>query len=73
MHEIHKKYTIQFKIKVIELIHMNIALHLISNKLGIDRHLLREWLAKESEHRAVKQKDKKFRCAKLKSNHTQIH
>lgn len=36
----HNKYTIDFKLKVIELIHLNISLHSISNRLGIDRKTL---------------------------------
>ena len=38
----HKKYTVDFKIKVLKLIHLNYSLHLLSNKLNIDRKTLRD-------------------------------
>jgi hypothetical protein len=38
----HKKSTIDFKLKVIELIHLNLSYHYISKRLGIDRKVLRD-------------------------------
>ena len=32
----HKKYSIKFKLKVIELIHLNLSYHYISKRIGID-------------------------------------
>ena len=62
----YNKYTIKFKLKVIELIHLNISLHCISNRLGIDRKTLIDWLKSETNLLAVKNKNKKFRCNKTK-------
>ena len=39
----HKKYMIEFKLKVLKLIYLNVSLHKISAKLGIDRKTIREW------------------------------
>ena len=62
----HKKYIIDFKIKVLKLIHLNYSLHLLSNKLNIDRKTLREWKEKETSLQLVKNKAIKYRCNKTK-------
>ena len=62
----HKKYTVDFKIKVLKLIHLNYSLHLLSNKLNIDRKTLREWKEKETSLQLVKNKSIKYRCNKTK-------
>ena len=62
----HKKYTVDFKIKVLKLIHSNYSLHFLSNKLKIDRKTLREWMDKESSLLMVKNKDVKYRSNKTK-------
>jgi hypothetical protein len=56
----HKKYTIDFKLKVIELVHLNFSIHFISNKLNIDRKTIREWLKNEDSLKLVSNKDKNF-------------
>ena len=55
-----RKYTIEFKQKVLELIHLNYSLHFLSNKLGINRSLFRDWIKKEILILQVKNKDKKI-------------
>ena len=62
----HEKYTVDFKIKVLKLIHLNYSLHLLSNKLNIDRKTLREWKEKETSLQLVKNKVIKYRCNKTK-------
>ena len=60
----HRKYTVDFKLKVLKLVHSNFSLHEISNKLNIDRKVLRDWMDKESSLLKVKNKDIKYRCDK---------
>ncbi len=62
----HEKYTVDFKIKVLKLIHLNYSLRLLSNKLNIDRKTLREWKEKETSLQLVKNKAIKYRCNKTK-------
>lgn len=66
----HKKYTIDFKLKVIELVHLNFFIHFISNKLNIDRNTIREWLKNEDSLKLVSNKDKKFRSNRNTSYNT---
>ena len=40
----HKKYSIEFKLKVVELINLKLSYHYISKRLGIDRKVLRDWV-----------------------------
>ena len=58
----HKKYTIDFKLKVLKLIELNVSLHKISDKLGIDRKILRDWREKKNSLTKVANKDISFRC-----------
>ena len=46
----HKKNNIEFKLKVLKLIGLNVSLHQISAKLGIDRSILRDWKKKENNN-----------------------
>ena len=48
------------------MIHLNISLHTISNKLGIDRKTLREWVQQESSLLLVNNKDRKYRAKKTR-------
>ena len=66
----HKKYTIDFKLKVIELVHLNFSIYFISNKLNIDRKTIREWLKNEDSLKLVSNKDKKFRSNRNTSYNT---
>ena len=61
----HRKYTIEIKQKILELIHLNYSLHFLSNKLGIDRSVFRDWNQKENLI-LIKNKDKKYRCNRVK-------
>ena len=60
----YKKYSIDFKLKVINLVHLNISIHSISNKLGIDRKLIRDWVNKEATLSGIPNKDSRFRINK---------
>ena len=60
----HKKYTVEFKLKVINLYHMNLSIHLLSNKLGIDRKVIRDWINKEEDLKNVKNNKNRYRCEK---------
>jgi len=55
----HKKYTIESKIKVINLYHMNLSIHLLSNKLIIDRKVIPDLINKEADLQNVKNIKKK--------------
>ena len=66
----HKKYTIDFKLKVIELVHLNFSIYFISNKLNIDRKTIREWLKNEDSLKLGSNKDKKFRSNRNTSYNT---
>ena len=60
----YKKYSIDFKLKVINLVHLNISIHSISNKLGIDRKLIRDWVNKEATLSGIPNKYSRFRINK---------
>ena len=60
----HKKYSIDFKLKVIKLSKMNISIHSISNKLGIDRKLIRDWIKNEINLNNIPNKDRRYRACK---------
>ena len=60
----HKKYSIQFKLKVIDLYKLNVSIHTLSNKLGIDRKTIRDWIKKEKEFLDIKYLNNKFRFYK---------
>ena len=60
----YKKYSIDFKLKVINLVHLNISIHSISNKLGIDRKLIRDLVNKEATLSGIPNKDSRFRINK---------
>ena len=57
----YKKYSIDFKLKIINLVHLNISIHYISNKLGIDRKLIRDWVNKEAYLSEIHNKDSSYR------------
>ena len=65
---IHKKYTVDFNLKVLNLINLGYSLHSISNKLNIDRKTLRDWKDKESSLVNVNYKNIKYRCNKTTGN-----
>ena len=60
-----RKFTVDFKLKVIKLIESNVSLHFISGKLKIDRKVLRIGDKKQSLME-VRNKNKKFRCNRNK-------
>ena len=60
----HKKYSIEFKLKIINLIYLNLSYHYISKWLGIDMKVLRDWVEKEESLKTIVKKDKKFRIKK---------
>ena len=57
----YKKDSIYFKLNVIKLVHLNISIHSIYNKLGIDRKLIDEWVKQESPLDNIKNKDSRYR------------
>ena len=60
----YKKYSIDFKLKVINLVHLNIIIHSISNKLGIDRKLIRDQVNKKATLSEIPNKYSRFRINK---------
>lgn len=44
------------------MIDLNVSFHQISDKLGIDRSVLRDWKKKREQLLDVKNKDKQYRC-----------
>lgn len=58
----HKKYSIEYKLKVLKLIDLGVSLHKINENLGIDRKTLRDWKDKKNQSLEIKNKDKRFRC-----------
>ena len=58
----YRKYTVEFKLKVINLIESGLSLHMISDKLNIDRKVLRDWCNKKDYLLDVQNKNTKFRC-----------
>jgi len=58
-----RKFTVDFKLKVIKLSESNISLYVISDKLKIDRKIFRDWRDnKINSLMEVRNKNKKFRC-----------
>lgn len=68
----HRKYTIEFEQKVLELINLKYTLHFLSNKLGIDRKVFRDWIKKKNLILLVKNKDIKYRCNRIKGLNTLV-
>ena len=57
----NKKYTIDFKLEVIDMINKGVSLHAIEEKLKLDRSMMRKQKNEEEKLRLVKNKDKKYR------------
>ena len=55
------KYTVKFKLEVINMIKKAISLHTIIKTWKIDRHTLRNWKNNEDQLKLVNNKDKLFR------------
>ncbi len=55
-----KKYTIEFKLKIISLI-PKIGTYTLSKLYGIDRKSLRDWTKRKDEFNKIKNKKKSFR------------
>ena len=69
-----KRYTIEYKLKILKLIELNVSLHQIENKLGISRKTLREWREKKSLLNDVINKGNRYRCDRklgIKRNFTE--
>ena len=57
----YKKYSIDIKIKIINLIRGGNSLHSVEEKYGIDRHCIRDWLNNEEKLIMVNNKTQKYR------------
>ena len=57
----YKKYSIDIKIKIINLIKGGNSLHSIEEKYGIDRHCIRDWLNNEEKLIIINNKTEKYR------------
>ena len=66
----HKKYTVEYKLKVLKLLELNVSIHSISDKLGIDRKIIREWREKKNSLLKVENKENSFRCNRTIGLHT---
>ena len=55
------KYSVAFKLKVVQLLKKGFSLHLLETKLNIDRHTIRSWKDNEENLLKVRLKDKKYR------------
>ena len=58
----HKKYTIDFKLRVLKLIELGVSLHQISDKLSIDCKFIRDWRDNKNSLLKVNNKETSFRC-----------
>ena len=56
----HRKYSIYFKIKAIELSIMNISIHSISNRFGLYRKIIRDWIKNGNNLNNIYNKDKRY-------------
>ena len=54
----NKKYTIEFKYEVIDMINKYVSLYAIEEKLKLDRSMMRKWKNDEEKLRLVKIKIK---------------
>ena len=57
-----KKYSIEYKLKILKLIDLKVSLHQIEARLGISRKNLREWKDKENLLKDINKKEKRLRC-----------
>ena len=57
----YKKYSIDIKIKIINLIKGGNSLHPTEEKHGIDRHCIRDWLNNEEKLIIINNKTEKYR------------
>ena len=60
----HKKYSVDFKLKVINLVNINKSIHSISNRLGIERKTLREYEKNISALSDIRNNTKRYRIGK---------
>ena len=54
------KYSIDFKLKIIDMVNNGLSLHSIEKNIHLDRAMFRKWKEKEHEFRNMKYKDKLF-------------
>lgn len=64
----HKKYTIDFKLRVLKLIELGVSLHKISDKLSIDRKIIRDWRDNKNSLLNINKKKTSFRCYRKEWN-----
>ncbi len=56
-----KKYTIEFKLKILKLLDLNVSLHAIESRLGNSRKSIRDWRDKKNELLNVNNKTMRYR------------
>ena len=55
------KYSVDFKLKIIDMVNNGVSLHSIEKNMLLDRVMVRKWKEREYEFRNLKYKDKRFR------------
>ena len=56
-----KKYSIDFKLKVLKLLDLNVSMHKIEGRLGINRKSIREWRDKKNLLLNINSKSVRYR------------
>ena len=67
-----KKYTIEFKLNVLELLELNVSLHEIESRLGISRKSIRDWRNKKKDLLDISNKPMRYRCLRTKGLNTAL-
>jgi len=56
-----QKYSIEYKLGILDLLNKGISYHIIENKMNLDRAMVRRWKDNEEQLRLIKIIDKKYR------------
>lgn len=65
-----KKYSIDLKLKVLKLLDLNVSMHKIEDRLGINRKSIREWRDKKNLFLDINAKSVRYRCNRVKGLNT---
>jgi len=65
-----KKYSIDLKLKVLKLLDLNVSMHKIEDRLGINRKTIREWRDKKNLFLDINAKSVRYRCNRVKGLNT---
>ena len=56
----NQKYSLKYKIHILDLLNKGISYHTIENKMNLEREMVRRWKANEEKLTIIKNKDIKY-------------